>query len=61
MVASDSDELMNKRHEDAFGLIEYVVNVDELYEYQIRLIKAFVNGKNMYFYAPTGYEKSIFY
>ena len=61
MVASDSDELMNKRYEEAFGLIEYVFNVDELYEDQIRLIKAFVRSKNMYFYAPTGYEKSIFY
>ena len=33
---------------------KYIFNVDELHEDQIRLIKAFVSGKNIYFNAPTG-------
>ncbi len=61
MAAEGSDELMNKRYEEAFGLIKYIFNVDELYGDQIRLIKAFVRGQNIYFNAPTGYGKSIIY
>ena len=45
MVAKDSDMLMKKRYEEAFGLIKYISNVDELQEDQIRLIKAFATGK----------------
>ncbi len=47
MAAEGSDELMNKRYEEAFGLIKYIFNVDELYGDQIRLIKAFVRGQNI--------------
>ena len=42
-------------------MIRYVFKVDHLYEDQIRLIKAFVDGKNIFFSAPTGYGKSIVY
>ena len=35
-------------------IIKYIFNVDELHEDQIRLIKAFVSGKNIHFNAPTG-------
>ena len=42
-------------------MIRYVFKVDHLYEDQIRLIKAFVDGKNISFSAPTGYGKSIVY
>ena len=45
MAAKDSDTLIKKRYEEAFGLIKYIFNVDELHEDQIRLIKAFVTGK----------------
>ena len=49
-----NDTLMKQRYEEAFGLIKYIFNVDELRQYQIRLIKAFVSCKNIYFNAPTG-------
>ena len=57
-MAAEAVELMNKstkRH------LRYVFKVDHLYEDQIRLIKAFVDGKNIFFSTPTGYGKSIVY
>ena len=53
MTAKDSDMLMKKRYEEAFGLIKYIFNVDELQEDQIRLIKAFATGKVIYFNARS--------
>ena len=63
MAASEAlnAELENTRYEEAFGLIKYVFGIDELFEDQLRLIKAFVNGQNIFFSAPTGYGKSIVY
>ena len=58
MTAKDSDTLMNERYDEAFGLIKCIFNVDELHEDQIKLIKTFVGGKNIYFNVPTGYGKS---
>ena len=49
---------MNERYEKAFGLIIHISNVDELHEDQIRLVKAFVSDKNIYFNVLTGYGKS---
>ena len=56
MAIRDSDTLMNESYEEAFALIEYIFNGDELYEDQIKLIRAFACGKNIYFNAPTGYR-----
>ena len=39
---------MNKGYEKAFDLTRDAFKVDHLYEDQIRLIKAFVNGKNIF-------------
>jgi superfamily II DNA helicase RecQ len=50
---------MNKRFEEAFDLIKYVFKVEKLYDDQTKLIKAFCNGSNVFFNAPTGYGKSI--
>ena len=36
MVASEA-ELMNKRHEEAFGLIKYVFGIKELFDEQVEL------------------------
>ena len=47
-MAAEAVELVNKRYEEAFDLIKYVFKVDQLYEDQIRLIKAFLNGKNIF-------------
>ena len=52
MTAKDSDTLMNERYEEVFGLHDKnkcIFNVDKLRENQIRLIKTFVGGKNIYF------------
>ena len=57
MAAEGSDKLMNKRYEEAFGLIKYIFNVDKLYGDQIRLIQAFVRSQNIYFNAPMGYGR----
>ena len=58
MTAKDSVTLMNERYEEAFGLIKCIFNVHELHEDQIRLIKTFVGGKNIYFNVPMGYGNS---
>jgi superfamily II DNA helicase RecQ len=60
MAAGESVELMNKRYEEAFCLIKYVLGVEGLCDNQ-GLIEAFVNGQNIFFSAPTGYGKSIVY
>ena len=60
-MAAEAVELVNKRYEEAFDLIKYVFKVVQLYEDQIRLIKAFLDGKNIFFSAPTSYGKSIVY
>ena len=52
---------MNKRYEEAFDLVKHVFQIDQLYDDQTSLIKAFCNGSNIYFNAPTGYGKSIVY
>ena len=59
MAAKDRLTLMNETYVEAFALIKYICNFDELYEDQIGLIKAFACGKNIYFNAPTGYGKPI--
>ena len=48
-MAAEAVEIVNKRYEEAFDLIKYVSKVAQLYEGQIRLIKAFLDGKNIYF------------
>ena len=58
-MAAEGVEHMNKRCQEAFDLIKYVFKIDELYDDQMRLIKAFCNGQNIFFNAPTGYGKSI--
>ena len=58
-MAANNDVLMNKRFEEAFDLIKYVFKVEKLYDDQTKLIKAFCNGSNVFFNAPTGYGKSI--
>ena len=47
-MAAEPVELVNKRYEEAFDLIKYVFKVDQLYEDQIRLINAFLDGKNIF-------------
>ncbi len=56
-----AEMLMNKRYEEAFDLVKHVFQIDQLYDDQTSLIKAFCNGSNIYFNAPTGYGKSIVY
>ena len=58
-MAAEGVEHMNKRYQEAFDLIKYVFKIDELYDDQMKLIKAFCNGQNIFFNAPTGYGKSI--
>ena len=58
-LAANNDVLMNKRFEEAFDIIKYVFKVEKLYDDQTKLIKAFCNGSNVFFNAPTGYGKSI--
>ena len=58
-MAANNDVLMNKIFEEAFDLIKYVFKVEKLYDDQTKLIKAFCNGSNVFFNAPTGYGKSI--
>jgi superfamily II DNA helicase RecQ len=58
-MAANNDVLTNKRFEEAFDLIKYVFKVEKLYDDQTKLIKAFCNGSNVFFNAPTGYGKSI--
>ena len=58
-MAANNDVLMNKRFEEAFDLIKYVFKVEKLYDDQTKLIKAFCNGSNVFFNAPTGDGKSI--
>ena len=53
MAAKDSDRLMNEIYKEAFGLVKYIFNVDEFYKVQIKLMKAFVSGKNIYFNPPV--------
>ena len=58
-MAAEGVEHMNKRYQEAFDLIKYVFKIDELYNDRMKLIKAFCNGQNIFFNAPTGYGKSI--
>ena len=48
MAADGVDHLMNKRYQEAFDLVKSVFNVNELYDEQIKLIKAFCGGQNIY-------------
>lgn len=59
MANKECAHFMNKRYQEAFDFIKYVFNVDELYEDQMKLIKAFCSGQNIFFNAPTGYGKFI--
>ncbi len=61
MAAEGVDHLMNIRYQEAFDLVKYVFNVNELYDDQIKLVKTFCEGQNIYFSAPTGYGKSIIF
>jgi hypothetical protein len=40
-MAAEGVEHMNKRYQEAFDLIKYVFKIDELYDDQMKLIKAF--------------------
>ena len=60
-MAAAYDEVMNKRFEEAFDFIMHIFKVEKLYDDQVKLIKAFCNGSNVFFNAPTGYGKSIVY
>ena len=46
-----NDVHMNKTFEEAFDFIKYVFKVQKLYGNQMRLIKAFCNGSNVFFNA----------
>ena len=60
-MAAAYDEVMNKRFEEAFDFIKHIFKVEKLYDDQVKLIKAFCNGSNVFFNAPTGYGESIVY
>ena len=49
----------NERYEEAFDFVKYVFKVDELFDDQVKLIKAFLAVQNIFFNAPTGYGKSL--
>ncbi len=48
--------LVNKRFEVAFDFIKHVFKVKKLYDEQMRLIKAFCNGSNVFFNAILIYN-----
>ena len=47
--------------ENAFDLLKTAFSISDFYEDQKDLIKAFLNGNNIHFSAPTGYGKSIIF
>ena len=59
MAAADGARYEDTALQKAFDLIKHVFNIHELYQDQIQLIRAFCEGKNIFFNAPTGYGKSI--
>ena len=60
-IAAANHELMKNRFEEALDFIKHVFKVQELYDDQVKLIKAFCNCSNVFFNASTGYGKSIVY
>ena len=59
MADGETQQNIEARFNEAFDFIKNVFNVAELYEDQVKLIKAFCQGQNIFFNAPTGYGKSI--
>ena len=54
-MAAEGVELMNKRYELAIDLIRYVFKVYHMDEDQIKLIKNFVDGKNIFLARPGNF------
>lgn len=52
-------EYDSNQFEEALAFIKNLFQINCLYEDQIKLIKAFCSGKNIYFSAGTGYGKSL--
>ena len=42
-------------------MVCHYFNVDELFAEQLKILRSFFQGKNMYFSAPTGYGKSLIF
>ena len=59
MALVEESVLEGKCFEDAIRLVCHFFQVDNLFPEQIKAIKAFFRGNNVFFCASTGYGKSI--
>ena len=59
MASVEEAKLEGECFQDALRLVCQFFRVDNLFEDQVKAIKAFFKGKNVFFCASTGYGKSI--
>ena len=59
MAFIEGAKLEGKCFEDAVQQVCYFFQVENLFDDQIKAIKAFLKGNDVYFCASTGYGKSI--
>ena len=50
-----------ERFKEGLQLVKVYFGVENLFEDQVKALRCFFQGKNIYFSAPTGYGKSLIF